>query len=197
MISRIDHISLAVKDFKKAKDFFETIFGAVPGEGATDDAMKYFWKIFSIGDLTRLELMEPTGDGSFLDNFLASKKNGGAHHITLETPDIDKFKKHLKAHEVPYFGFAELGDAWKELYIHPKDAFGILIQVAQMSDPDEYLGDAARHKGTRWNIESADDGITLVMAHPGGGKMRFEMDREEIKVLIDDLSHKIKNSKSE
>ena len=130
-----------------AKDFFETIFGALPGEGAADDAMKYFWRIFSIGDLTRLELMEPTGDGSFLDNFLASKKSGGAHHITLETPDIDKFKKHLEAHDVPYFGYAELGDAWKELYIHPKDAFGILIQVAQMSDPDEYLGDAARHQG--------------------------------------------------
>ncbi len=188
MISRIDHISLAVKDFKAAKDFFERIFGAVPGAGATDDAMKYFWNIFSLGDLSRLELMAPTGDGSFLDNFLASGKDGGVHHITLETADIQKFKQHLEDHQIPYFGYAELGDAWKELFIHPRDAFGILIQVAQMSDPDDYLGDTVRHgKGKRWHIESSDDGITLIMAHPGGGKMRFDMNRHEIAALIDDL----------
>ena len=188
MISRIDHISLAVKDFKKAKNFFEKIFGAVIGVGAKEDALKYYWNIFSLGDLTRLEIMEPTGDGSFLDNFLSNKKDGGVHHITLETPDIQKVKHHLEDNNVPYFGYAELGDFWKELFIHPKDAFGVLIQVAQMTDPDDYLAASLRHgKGKPWSVEKTDAGVSLVLAHPGGGKMRLELNTDDITTLIDDL----------
>ena len=188
MISRIDHISLAVKDFDKAKDFFEKIFGAVRGVGEKEDSLQYFWNIFSLGDLTRLEIMEPTGDGSFLDNFLANKKEGGVHHITLETPDIQSVKQHLENHNVPYFGYAELGDYWKELFIHPRDAFGVLIQVAEMTDPDDYLPEPLRHgKGKAWSVEKSDKGVSLVLAHPGGGKVRMELNKEEISEFIEDL----------
>lgn len=188
MISRIDHVSLAVKDFRKALDFFEKIFGATAGAGAREDRLKYFWQIFSLGDLSRLEIMEPTGAGSFLDNFLSNKKDGGVHHMTLETPDILEFKKHLEDHGIPYFGYAEIGDIWKELFIHPRDAFGLLIQVAQMSDPNDYLPDPIRHKhGKRWTVEKTGDGCALTIAHPGGGKVRFDMSPEEINELITDL----------
>ena len=47
MISRIDHISIAVKDFKKARDFFTNILGAIPGSHGDDDGMKFYWEIFS------------------------------------------------------------------------------------------------------------------------------------------------------
>lgn len=206
MISRIDHISLAVNDFDRAKYFFETIFGAVSGAAAEDERMKYFWKIFSLGDLSRLELMKPTGKGSFLENFLSSKKDGGVHHITLETPDIQKAKQHLDKHGIPYFGYMDLGDAWKELFIHPKDSFGVLIQIAEMSDPNDYLGDSVKHgKGKRWSIEKRDEKMgetagshyTLNLAHPGGGKAQFEMSREEIKALIDDLTNALTVESSE
>jgi len=192
MISRIDHVSLAVKDFRKARDFFEKIFGAVTGVGAKENALKYFWNIFSLGDLSRLEIMEPTSDGSFLDNFVSTKKDGGVHHMTLETPDIQKFKNHLEDHGIRYFGYAEIGDIWKELFIHPRDAFGVLIQVAQMSDPNDYLPDSVKHQhGKRWSVEKTEDGVTLTLAHPGGGTMRFDMRPEEIDELIDDLKNAI------
>ena len=192
MISRIDHISLAVKDFEKARFFFETAFGAVMGLGAKEDGLKYFWNIFSLGDLTRLEIMEPTGDGSFLDNFLSKKKDGGVHHITLETPDIQKVKQHLEDHHIPYFGYAEIGDFWKELFIHPRDAFGVLIQVAQMTDPDDYLPESLRHgKGKRCLVEKNDQGATLVLSHPGGGNFRMELNKKEINDLIKDLENSL------
>jgi methylmalonyl-CoA/ethylmalonyl-CoA epimerase len=188
MISRIDHISIAVKDFNKAKKFFEDILGAVCGVSAKDENMKYFWNIFSLGDLTRLEIMEPTGNGSFLDNFLSTKKEGGVHHITIETPDIRQVKKHLEDNNIPYFGYMDMGDAWKELFIHPRDAFGVLIQIAQMSDPDDYLADSEKHgKGKRWLIEKKGDFFKLTIAHPGGGKVLLEMSRDEIDCLAHDL----------
>ena len=63
MISRIDHVSIAVHDFKKAHAFFEKL-GIISGAKATDDQLKFYWNVFSWGDLSRLELIEPSGEGS-------------------------------------------------------------------------------------------------------------------------------------
>ena len=51
MISRIDHISIAVKDYEKALYFFRDILGAISGTSAEDHDGKYRWEIFSSGDL--------------------------------------------------------------------------------------------------------------------------------------------------
>jgi methylmalonyl-CoA/ethylmalonyl-CoA epimerase len=186
MISRIDHVSLAVKDLEKAKNFFMEILGAIPCTNAEDDNLRYYWEMFSVGDLSRMELIKATGEGSFLDNFLESRTNG-AHHITVETPNLNQFRKKLEEKGVPYFGYREASDNWKELFIHPRDAFGILIQVAEMNS-DDWLADAVKFPpDQRWEIEKTGDGANLILAHPGGGKARFPFSREEIQNLINDL----------
>ena len=70
MISRIDHISIAVKNYPEALHFFKDILGAAPGAGAQNNDMKYHWQIFSFGDLSRLELITPLEEETFLTNFL-------------------------------------------------------------------------------------------------------------------------------
>jgi methylmalonyl-CoA/ethylmalonyl-CoA epimerase len=190
MILRIDHISLAVKDFEKAKQFFETLFGAIPGAAARDEKMKYFWNIFSLGDLSRLELMKATGAGSFLDHFLSTRKDGGVHHITLETDDIEKMKAHLENHNVPYFGFLNVSNEWQELFIHPKDAFGVLIQIAQMRDPNDYLPTVVKPDPEKpWSVRKTDRGAVLSMAHPGGGKVDVELGHRDLTALLEELQN--------
>ncbi len=90
MIARIDHISIAVKNYEKARCFFQDILGAVPGAGADNHDKKFFWQIFSLGDLSRFELIYPTGPGGLLEKFLENNKEGGFHHLTLQTSDIQK-----------------------------------------------------------------------------------------------------------
>ncbi|MDM8539110.1 VOC family protein [Desulfobacterales bacterium HSG17] len=188
MISRIDHVSIAVKDYDKAIDFFSKIFNVIPGASGSDPMMKYSWEIFSAGDLSRLELLNPTGKGSFLDNFLSDKKSGGVHHITFETPDIFKAKQRLEDNNIPYFGFKDHGNFWKELFIHPKHAFGVLIQIAEFQ-PDEWLNPSLVFSaGKKWSVEKNKDRTDLTFAHPGGGKVKIELTKEEIKRLIDDLN---------
>lgn len=119
MISRIDHISIAVKNYNNARHFFEKILGALPGAGANNRKQNFFWQMFSLGDLSRLELICPTGQGGFLERFLEDKKDGGLHHLTLQTPDIKKAQQNLESHNIPYFGYNEYGDVWKEIFIHP------------------------------------------------------------------------------
>lgn len=187
MISRIDHVSIAVKDIDRALHFFQNVLGAVQGVGESDPDMKYNWRIFSLGDLSRLELLNPAGPGSFLDNFLNKHPSGGVHHLTLQTPDIQKAVESLDREGIAYFGYRDMGETWKEVFIHPKDAFGVLIQIAEF-DPDDYLAPELKLKaGKKWELEKKEDGALLIVSHPGGGKAAIEIDRSQIRSLIRDL----------
>jgi methylmalonyl-CoA/ethylmalonyl-CoA epimerase len=149
--------------------------------------MKYHWQIFSFGDLSRLELITPLEENTFLSKFLNKNKNGGLHHISLQTPDIQNAIKKLEVHNIPYFGYNEYGSFWKEIFIHPKDAFGVLIQIAEFN-PDDWLDQSLVFpKGQKWAVVKNKEGCTLKVAHPGGGKVKLILNRSEVKKLISDL----------
>jgi len=187
MISRIDHVAIAVKDYKKALYFFQEILGAIPGISGKDRALKYVWQSFSMGDLSGLELLKSTGEGSFLDNFFKKRKIGGVHHITLQTPDIHEAKKKLDDNKVPYFGFNVKNDFWKELFIHPDDAFGVLVQVAEF-DPYDWLDETQKFpEGRKWSVKKEGKGYTLSLAQHGKRKAEIKLTASEIKELICDL----------
>ncbi|MCX7982343.1 MAG: VOC family protein [Syntrophales bacterium] len=187
MISRIDHVSIAVPQRKGAEDFFRRVLGAVPGASAEDNVLKYYWQLFSLGDLSRLEIIFPTTEGSFLEGFLRSR-GAGVHHITLQTPDIKKFMAHLDEQGIPYFGYNEYPDGrWKEIFIHPRDAFGILIQVAEFEADDWLAEEVKLPVGDRWRVEKIEGKIKLTLAHPGGGKVSIHLERKEVERLLEDL----------
>ena len=188
-ILRIDHVSLAVKDYKKAVEFFTKILGATTqSKGAEGGALEYYWEIFALGDLSRFEIIKKTVEkGSFLDNFLKDKKDGGIHHLTLQTPDIEMTKKSLEDNNVPYFGYRDTGNNWKEIFIHPKHAFGVLLQIAEFV-PDDWIAPSNKlSEGQKWAVSKKNENFFLTFAHPGGGKVLFNLDKEEIKELIHDL----------
>ena len=187
MILRIDHVSIAVRDYHRARRFFERLMGAVGGASADDEVLKYHWQVFSLGDLSRLELIHPTGAGSFLDDFLKHRQ-GGVHHITLQTGDIQRAKALLDRSDIPYFGYKAYGDWWKELFIHPRDAFGVLIQIAEFN-ADDFLDDSVKFPIDRkWEVSSTETGCRLTIAHPGGGKAVLDLNDEETEALAHELS---------
>ena len=186
MILRIDHISVAVKDFEKAETFFSTLLGLVRGGAGSDDGNGYFYQVYSAGDLSRFEIISPTRDKSFLDNFLKNR-DGGVHHITFQVEDINKARLKLDEIGVPYFGFNDHYDKWKELYIHPRDAFGVLIQIAQFS-PADWIDDSLNVlDGKKWLIEKNDNCTRITFSHPGGGKVDINLSGDEVEQLIKDL----------
>jgi methylmalonyl-CoA/ethylmalonyl-CoA epimerase len=194
MISRIDHISIAVKDGDRALHFFMDLLGAVPGAAASDPVMKYRWQILSLGDLSRLEVIYPIDEGSFLENFLKDK-DGGVHHVTLQTPDLQAAIQKLNEHHIPYFGYNEyVGAYWKEIFIHPKDAFGVLIQIAEFN-ADDWLAESEKlDSGQTWSIEKSESGCKLTIAHPGGGKKSVMLSFEEAKRLSEKINEIISKS---
>ncbi|MFW9939547.1 MAG: VOC family protein [Candidatus Thorarchaeota archaeon] len=191
MITRIDHVSLAVKDYEGAVKFFTKILGAVSQYNGTDNNLKYYWETFSLGDLSRFEIIKPTGKGSFLENFLKNKE-GGIHHIVLQTSDIEMAREVLEKNEIPYFGFQNYGDRWKELFIHPKDAFGVLLQIAEFKASDWLSASYSLPDNEKWSVERINNIYNLTFSHPGGGKVKLSLDKEEISKLIGDLNKLLK-----
>ena len=187
-ILRIDHVSIAVKDRHKAEHFFRKVLGAIPCSASIDPFMKYSWHIYSLGDLSRLEILGATSPGSFLDGFLARRDEGGVHHITMQTSDIEATKALLQRNNIPYFGDHSYSDVlWKEIYIHPRHAFGVLIQIAEFH-PTDWLSAQVKLKGPKpWRVEKTEGGVELELAHPGGGKMKLKLTRDEARQLAEEL----------
>ena len=46
-------------------------------------------------------------------------------------------------------------------------------------------------KGSKWSVEKIKDKIRLTFAHPGGGKVEFDLNKQETIDLIADLKKNI------
>jgi len=82
--------------------------------------------------------------------FLAT--NGeGIHHLTLKVTDIEEAITRASALELDVVGIDLSNDGWKEAFVHPKSASGVLVQLAEWTDrpaPDLQLEDVL-DKGTQ------------------------------------------------
>jgi methylmalonyl-CoA/ethylmalonyl-CoA epimerase len=100
---------------------------------------------------------------------------------------------HLEAQGIPFFGYNEYpGSVWKEIFIHPRHAFGVLIQIAEFEALDWLSEKVKFSPDTRWQVEKTEIGATLIFAHPGGGKVSLNLNRGELKQLMASLEQAYK-----
>ncbi len=136
MIGRLNHVALVVDDLKAATATYRDTLGAdvsepqpLPEHGVT--------VVFVNLQNTRIELLEPLGDGSPVSRFLEQHKNGGIHHICLEVDDITAAAASLEAK-----GARVLGDGTPKigahgnpvLFLHPKDFHGCLLELEHVGE---------------------------------------------------------------
>ncbi len=136
-IKGIERVALAVPDLDAAQTFFETWFGAKfqPEELIEDMGIRY--RPFQVGS-DQMELLEPTNDDSPVARFLKANGGPGVHHITFEVDNLDAAIAELEqrggriAYRHTYAdGVTFEGKIWREAFVHPKDAFGVLIHLAE------------------------------------------------------------------
>ncbi|MCX5834825.1 MAG: VOC family protein [Deltaproteobacteria bacterium] len=135
MIRRIDHVSVAVRDLVRARSFFvDALGGRVLYTGPMPEE-RYRWTTIELGTSCLLELIDPLGEGGFVDEFL-KKRGEGLHHITIQVDNLEETCQTLQSLGVPTFGMRQPVPGWREAYIHPKHAFGVLIQFAEFNPLD-------------------------------------------------------------
>ncbi|MER8826994.1 methylmalonyl-CoA epimerase [Mesorhizobium sp. M0938] len=133
MLGRLNHVALAVPDLAAATAAYRDMLGArvtapqaLPEHGVT--------VVFVDVGNTKIELLEPFGEGSPIAAFLEKNPSGGMHHVCYEVDDILAARDHLKAS-----GARVLGDGNPKtgahgkpvLFLHPKDFFGTLVELEQ------------------------------------------------------------------
>lgn len=134
MLGRINHIAIAVPDLEAATASYRDVLGArvsQPQALAEHGVTVVFVELPN----TKVELLEPLGEGSPIAAFLRKSPDGGMHHICYEVDDILGARDRLVASGARVLGDGtpRIGAHGKPvLFLHPKDFFGTLIELEQV-----------------------------------------------------------------
>ena len=130
-LSRVDHISFATPSIDASLAWFEAVFGArLVERRALDDEGFTFATLELPNAQIHFELIEPLGDDSFVARFLEAR-GPGVHHITLDVASVDDAAAHLRTHGIEPWGGVRGDGEWRETFIHPRDAGGVLFQLVK------------------------------------------------------------------
>ncbi len=134
MIGRLNHVALVVDNLEQAVQTWRDTLGAtvsdrqaLPEHGVT--------VVFIDLPNTRIELLEPLGDGSPVSRFLEQHTGGGMHHLCLEVSDIIAARDELtlKGARVLGDGEPKIGAHGNPvLFLHPKDLHGTLVELEEV-----------------------------------------------------------------
>jgi methylmalonyl-CoA epimerase len=130
-LTEIDHVAIAVNDLEAAIAYYHDTFGCsvehrevVESDGVEEALLK-------VAD-SYVQLLTPTRDDSPVAKYLANKGEG-LHHIGYRVDDCGAALESVKAHggrvidEAPRPGSRGTTVA----FVHPKGAFGTLIELVQ------------------------------------------------------------------
>ena len=134
MIGKLNHIAIATPNLDKAIRSYKDILGVKISDPL--DQIEHGVKVVFIEiPNTKIELLEPLGENSPIENFLEKNKKGGIHHICFEVEDIDSAILHLKKEGATVLGDgkAKIGAHGKPvIFLHPKDFNGTLIELEEV-----------------------------------------------------------------
>jgi len=131
MIGRLNHVAIAVSDIGAATAVYRDTLGArvsaavpQPDHGVTT--------VFVELPNTKIELLEPLGEGSPIAKFLEKNPSGGIHHLCYEVDDVAAARDRLVAAGARALGEPKIGAHGKlVLFLHPKDFCGTLVELEE------------------------------------------------------------------
>jgi methylmalonyl-CoA/ethylmalonyl-CoA epimerase len=126
---QLDHIAFAVPDVATVTPFLVGELGGRPiGAGPGNGFLWWQWAFTRGG---ALEVLEPDGPaGGFLHRFLEAR-GPGVHHVTFKVPDLAVAAARVRSLGFEIVGYDDMIPSWKECFLHPKQAQGIVVQLAE------------------------------------------------------------------
>lgn len=127
---RLDHIAIALHRMADAPALLVGLLGAEPYMGMDSGAFRFGQWEFAGGG--RIEILEPRGVDGFLHRFLAAR-GPGIHHVTFKVPSLREACDRAAALGYGIVGYNDANPHWREAFLHPREALGIVVQIAQAS----------------------------------------------------------------
>lgn len=131
MITRLDHIAIAVPDLDEAlRRFCDDLQLDLAGQ--EDVVPAQTTTAFLPVPATRIELVHPLDGQGPIQKYL-DKRGGGLHHLCFATDDIEADMERLTAKGYRFLTDAPTPGAHgtRVAFIHPKSAGGVLIELAE------------------------------------------------------------------
>ncbi len=179
-----DHVAIAVGDHRETLRDLTGKLGARVISGGTPPRSGFRALQVRVGlhGMT-IELLEPwtVEHNDFLARFLDTSGEG-VHHVTFKVADVEAELERLRGIGIEPVGIDFRDPEWREMFIHPRDSHGTVVQIAQagwkprpmeewlagLPDTEQHWGD-----GTPWwdrsvMVESGQtfDLVRLVIATP-------------------------------
>ena len=146
-VTALDHIAIAVRSIQAALPLYRDLLGGRPNGFERLSQKGFMWLTLQYPNGAQVELLEPVGDGGFLQKFL-DKYGEGPHHMTFLVADVRNAAERAKAAGLRVVDENYRDPRWQEAFISPRSGFGTIIQLAQTS-MDE--GERERH----WSVADA------------------------------------------
>ncbi len=132
MVGRLNHIGIAVPSVTEAMEMYRTMYGATEFVEPFDMPAQGVKVAFVNLPNTQLELIEPLGEDSPINGFLAKNPKGGQHHVCFEVPDIVEAAADMKAKGATVLGEPRIGaHGTPVVFIHPKNSNGVLVELME------------------------------------------------------------------
>jgi len=128
MLTKIDHIGIAVESLDEAIPFYEKALGLKCEHVETVPSQKVKTAFFSVGEV-HLELLEPTSEDSPVAKFLG-KKGPGVHHLAYYTEDVKQQLEQAEGAGCELINKSPIDGAGgkKVAFLHPKSTHGVLSE---------------------------------------------------------------------
>jgi methylmalonyl-CoA/ethylmalonyl-CoA epimerase len=130
MTTDLDHLAIGTPALTDGWELFGGLLGGTWAYGG--DSPGYWWGQLEFAAGPKIELLTPTGgpDAAFLERFLA-RRGAGPHHFNFLVSDITEALARARAFGIEPVGVSLGNPRWKEAFLHPRQAHGIVIQLAQ------------------------------------------------------------------
>jgi methylmalonyl-CoA/ethylmalonyl-CoA epimerase len=130
MTAVLDHLAIGTPALTDGWELFGGILGGTWVHGG--DSPGFWWGQLKFASGPKIELLTPTGgpDAAFLERFLAIR-GASSHHFNFIVTDIEATLARIRALGIEPVQVNLSDPYWKEAFLHPRSAHGIVIQVAQ------------------------------------------------------------------
>lgn len=125
----LHHVGIAVPSLEAALPFYRDTLGLTPGAvmEMPDQAVRV---MFLTGPDGRIELVQPTDDGSGVARFLAQRSKPTLHHVCFAVDDLSGVLRGLAARGVELIDLAPRRGAEGDVaFLHPRAGDGVLIEL--------------------------------------------------------------------
>ncbi len=134
LVERLDHVSVAVRDIRAAAGVAELLGGRFR-DGGSSFGRDFRWAQWDLpgGKLEMIAPVDLDDEGNFLVRFLR-ERGEGLHHLTVKVSDLERAVELARAGGYEIVGVDVTNEGWKEAFVHPRSAAGVLIQLAEFTD---------------------------------------------------------------